>query len=80
MAFDFAGFSNKTSTQVTLTLGSSPTPAPTVDITAPKIMTTGVKIVKNASGAYDVTLPLDEESGLARGKITRNGITLYEYK
>lgn len=29
---------------------------------------------------YIVVLPLDEESGLARGKITRNGETLYEYK
>jgi len=79
VAFDFAGFSNKANSQVSLTLGSTPTPAPT-DTVAPVIMTTGIKIIKNWSGTYDVTLPLDEASGLARGKITRNGEMLYEYK
>jgi hypothetical protein len=59
VAFDFAGFSNKASTQVTLTLGTPPPPADTV---APKIMLSAIKITKNASGAYVVTLPLDEES------------------
>ncbi|MEI6773718.1 MAG: hypothetical protein WCL18_02625 [bacterium] len=77
MAFDFAGFSNKTSTQVTLTFGAVPPPA---DTTAPKIMISGIKVIQNASGAYVITLPLDEESGLARGNITRNGVTLYEFK
>lgn len=79
VAFDFAGFSNKASSQVKLTLGTAPTPAPT-DTIAPVIMTTGIKIIKNWSGTYDITLPLDEASGLARGKIMRNGETLYEYK
>ena len=75
VAFDFAGFSNKASVQVTLTLGAAP-----ADTDAPKVMTTGIKIIKNWSGTYDVTLPLDEESWLLRGKITRNGVTLFEYK
>ena len=77
VAFDFAWFSNKVSIPVTFTLGTSSTPS---DTTAPKIMLSAIKVTKNASGTYDVVLPLDEESGLARGKITRNWITLYEYK
>ena len=43
-------------------------------------MISGIKVTKNASGAYAITLPLDEESGLARANITRNGVTLYEFK
>jgi len=42
VAFDFAGFSNKASVQVTLTLGAAP-----ADTDAPKVMTTGIKIIKN---------------------------------
>ncbi|MEI8009340.1 MAG: hypothetical protein WCI00_08520 [bacterium] len=50
-------------------MGTSSVPG---DTTAPKIMLSAVKVTKNASGTYDVVLPLDEQSGLARGKITRN--------
>lgn len=75
VAFDFAGFSNKASISVQLTLGAAP-----ADTAAPKIMESAIKIIKNQSGAYAVTLPLDEASGLLRGKITRNGETLYEFK
>ena len=78
VAFDFAGFSNKASTQVTITIGGS---APiTADKLAPKIITTAIKVTKNQSGLYLITLPLEEPSGLLRGNITRNGVTLYEFR
>ncbi len=74
VAFDFAWFSNKTSIPVTLSLGAS------IDTIAPKIVTSSIKITKNSDGTYTVILPLDEASWLSRGKIMRNGISLYEYK
>jgi hypothetical protein len=43
-------------------------------------MLSAIKITKNASGAYVVTLPLDEESWLLWWNITRNGVTLYEFR
>ena len=77
VAFDFAGFSNKATVPVTLTLGTSPS---SVDTVAPKVIITGIKVVKDISGAYSVILPLEEPSWLAWGKITRNGVVLYEFK
>lgn len=77
VAFDFAWFSNKVSLPVTLTFGTALAPT---DSIAPKIVLSAITITKNQSGAYVVTLPLEEPSGLAWGKITRNGVTLYEYK
>ncbi len=75
VAFDFAGFSNRTTIQVTL--GAA---AAIKDTAAPKVLEAQIRVTKNANGTYAVTLPLDEPSGLLRGKITRNGVSLYEYK
>ncbi|MEI7919772.1 MAG: hypothetical protein WCH65_06435 [bacterium] len=50
------------------------------DTAAPKVLEAQIRVTKNANGTYAVTLPLDEPSGLLRGKITRNGVSLYEYK
>ncbi|HBB03566.1 TPA: hypothetical protein DCZ39_01500 [Patescibacteria group bacterium] len=63
VAFDFAGFSNKTSTQVTLALGSTPTPPPPVpaeDTSAPTINTSAIKVSKNADSTYTVIIPLQD--------------------
>jgi len=81
IAFDFAGFSNKTSSQVTLTLGGTPTPAPVVaDTAAPTINTTAIKVSKNADATYTVVIPLQDTTAVVSGKITRNGTQLYEFK
>lgn len=77
VAFDFAWFSNKASISVKYAFG---TPTAPLDTLAPKIILSAIKVTKNQSGTYVVVLPLDEASWLARGKITRNGVTLYEYK
>ncbi|MFA7298574.1 MAG: transglycosylase domain-containing protein [Candidatus Absconditabacterales bacterium] len=81
VAFDFAGFSNKASSQVILTLGAASTPAPTVtDTAAPIINTAGIRVSKNADATYTVTIPLQDATAVITGKITRNGIQLYEFK
>ncbi len=81
VAFDFAGFSNKASSQVTLTLGgAAPTPAPTVDTSAPTINTSAIKISKNADGTFSVLIPLKDATAVVSGKITKNGAQLYEFK
>lgn len=81
VAFDFAGFSNKSSIQVTLTLGSvTPPPAPAVDTAAPTIDTAAIKISKNIDGTYSVIIPLQDATAVVTGKIMRNGVQLYEFK
>ncbi|MEI6672416.1 MAG: hypothetical protein WCL02_03525 [bacterium] len=39
-----------------------------------------MKASKNADGTYTVILPLEDASGISAGKVTRNGVQLYEYK
>jgi len=83
VAFDFAWFSNKTSIPVQLSLGSTPTPPPvqpTVDTSAPTIKTSGIQISKNADGTFTVIVPLQDMTAVLSGKVTRNGVQLYEFK
>lgn len=81
VAFDFAGFSNRSSTQVTLTLDSVvPPPAPTIDTTPPTINTAAIKVSKNIDGTYSVIIPLQDTTAVVTGKIMRNGVQLYEFK
>ncbi len=87
VAFDFAGFSNKTTIKVTLDVWAitplvpTPTPANTNTNTAwPKVLENQIGITKNPDGTYAVILTLDDPSGISWGKITRNGTTLYEFK
>ncbi len=85
IAFDFAGFSNKASVHVQLKLGATteqPTApsAPAVDTAAPTIKTSGIKVSKNADGTYSVIIPLQDMTAVVSGKVTRNGVQLYEFK
>ena len=82
VAFDFAGFSNKTSAQVNLTLGSAPVEpvAPAVDTAAPTINTSAIRVSKNADSTYSVIIPLQDMTAVVTGRITRNGTQLYEFK
>lgn len=81
VAFDFAWFSNKVSIPVTYDIGTPVTPPPPlVDTIAPEIPIASIKISKNADGTYSVILPLEDASGILSGKITRNGVQLYEFK
>lgn len=79
VAFDFAGFSNKTSISVTYAAGASNTPViPAADTSAPKIVISAIKVSKNADGTFTVILPLDDASNIT-GNITRNGVQLYQF-
>ena len=84
VAFDFAGFSNRASIPVQLSLGNAPAPAPTpapvADINAPTIKTSGIKVSKNADGTYSVIIPLQDVTAVVSGNITRNWVQLYEFK
>ncbi|MEI7558274.1 MAG: hypothetical protein WCJ45_05735 [bacterium] len=79
VAFDFAGFSNKTSISVIYAAGASNTPViPAADTSAPKIVISAIKVSKNADGTFTVILPLDDASNIT-GNITRNGVQLYQF-
>ncbi len=82
VAFDFAGFSNTTTTKVMLNLGViTPPPAPiSTDTIPPKVLENQIGITKNPDGTYAVILTLEDLSWITWGKITRNGVTLYEFK
>lgn len=80
IAFDFAGFSNKASIPVQLTLDAAPTPPPVVDTAAPTIDTNNIKVSKNADGTYSIIIPLKDTTAVVTGTITRNGVQLYEFK
>jgi len=81
VAFDFAWFSNRASTQVKLTLGGTPPPSsPVTDITAPVINTAAINVNKNADGTYTVIIPLKDATAVISWKVMRNGTQLYEFK
>jgi hypothetical protein len=80
IAFDFAGFSNKATIPVTLNLGTTPPPPPVEDTEAPRIDTANIKVSKNADNTYSVIIPLKDVTAVVTGKITRNGVQLYEFK
>lgn len=82
VAFDFAGFSNKATAQVDLTLWSAPapTPTPSVDTAAPTINTSAIRVSKNADSTYSIIIPLQDATAVISWTITRNGTQLYEFK
>jgi len=80
VAFDFAGFSNRASVPVQLSLSNAPTPPPVADTNAPTIKTSGIKVSKNADGTYSVIIPLQDITAVVSGNITRNWVQLYEFK
>lgn len=82
VAFDFAGFSNKATAQVDLTLWSAPapTPTPSVDTAAPTINTSAIRVSKNADSTYSIIVPLQDSTAVVSWTITRNGTQLYEFK
>ena len=80
IAFDFAGFSNKASFPVTLVLGDAPAQPAAPDTAAPTIDTANTRVTKNADGTYTVIIPLKDTTAVVTGKVTRNGVQLYEFK
>lgn len=92
VAFDFAGFSNKVNIPVQLVLGKAPSLPPVEDTSvpvdtppledtaAPTINTAGIKVSKNADATYSIIIPLQDMTAVVTGKITRNGVQLYEFK
>lgn len=79
VAFDFAGFSNRVSIPVTLSLSETVGPA-AADTAAPTIDTANLRVSKNADGSYSIVIPLKDVTAVVTGKVTRNGQQLYEFK
>jgi hypothetical protein len=63
-----------------LVLGNLTPPAPVEDTAAPTINISGIKVSKNADETYSVIIPLQDVTAVVTGKITRNGVQLYEFK
>ena len=71
MAFDYAGYSNKDETSITIVKKT--------DTQAPTLPDGNIKVVKQGSG-YQVTLTFSDDSGVGKGKIINNGVTLKEFE
>ncbi|PJA48428.1 MAG: hypothetical protein CO170_02740 [candidate division SR1 bacterium CG_4_9_14_3_um_filter_40_9] len=72
IVFDFAGYSNKDETSITIVKKTDTQP--------PVLLEDEIKVVKQGSGTYQVTLKFSDDSGVENGKIVNNGTTLKEFE